>query len=498
MRIKPVAGPRAASTDNMGVPPHANEAEQSLIGALLLDNRCLDRVQDVEEAHFYRRDHRLIWRHITALIRAGESADVVTVWSAIDAAGDAEASGGFGYLVEIANNTPSSANARSYARVVIDRWMERELLAAAAVISDAALAPAVDIVGKIAAARDALATVVEYHALRNATAESIVPVTEFIADDAPANWVVDGLIQREYLYALTGPTNAGKTALTIVMALCVAAGARFGGHQVQRGNVLILCGENESGFRSRLAGTMRAYGIRPEDIAGSMFIFRRAMALADCLETLRAKMRAVDLSLVIIDTSIAFFGGDKEDDNVQARDHAMLMRRITQWHGGPAVLANCHPTKHCDRDHNVPRGGSAFLNEIDANLTVWNVGERIEIHWQRKKRGPDFDPIEWELETTKENGNEIVVAKAISDVRSAEIRASLTADENRLLWAMAHHPKGTLGDWASACGWVSAGRPQKSKVHRMLDRLMSDKLVGKNRHGYYLTQRGKAEASGVD
>lgn len=108
------------------LPPHSIEAEQSLIGALLLDNNAWDRIEGtVTDADFFRDDHRRIFTHIAALIRAGKPADVVTVHAAMEQSGEAERCGGLAYLGEIANNTPSAANIRAYATTIRDRAYRR-------------------------------------------------------------------------------------------------------------------------------------------------------------------------------------------------------------------------------------------------------------------------------------------------------------------------------------------------------------------------------------
>lgn len=107
-------------------PPHSIEAEQSLIGALLLSNDAWDRIEGtVTAADFFRDDHRRIFTHIAALIRAGKPADVVTVHAAMEQSGEAERCGGLAYLGEIANNTPSAANIRAYATTIRDRAYRR-------------------------------------------------------------------------------------------------------------------------------------------------------------------------------------------------------------------------------------------------------------------------------------------------------------------------------------------------------------------------------------
>jgi len=118
------------------VPPHSVEAEQSVIGGLLLDNRAWDRVGDVITADdFYRREHRLIFNVIAALSEEASPADVVTVSEKLEKSGELEAVGGLSYLASIANNTPSAANIVAYTNIVRERSVLRQLLRAASDIT---------------------------------------------------------------------------------------------------------------------------------------------------------------------------------------------------------------------------------------------------------------------------------------------------------------------------------------------------------------------------
>lgn len=127
---------------NIALPPHHIEAEQSLIGGLLIDNNALDRIVDlVTDADFFRDDHRRIFRHIRRLIESGRPADVLTVFESIEASNEADQVGGLGYLGEIANNVPSAANIRSYAQIVADRSTRRRLMGIAMQLQDACAKP---------------------------------------------------------------------------------------------------------------------------------------------------------------------------------------------------------------------------------------------------------------------------------------------------------------------------------------------------------------------
>ncbi len=125
------------------LPPHSIEAEQSLIGGLLLDNSAWDRIADiVGPADFYRDDHRRIFLHIRKLVETGRPADVVTVFESIENANEADQTGGLAYLGEIANATPSAANIRRYAEIVHERAVLRKLVTVGDEIAGAALNPA--------------------------------------------------------------------------------------------------------------------------------------------------------------------------------------------------------------------------------------------------------------------------------------------------------------------------------------------------------------------
>lgn len=115
--------------ESLRIPPHSIEAEQSVLGGLLLDNSAYDRIADFVGAEdFYRFDHRLIFQHIVKLVNASRPADVITVFESLSSAGKAEEVGGLSYLNALAQNTPSAANIRRYAEIVRDRGVLRKLI----------------------------------------------------------------------------------------------------------------------------------------------------------------------------------------------------------------------------------------------------------------------------------------------------------------------------------------------------------------------------------
>jgi len=122
--------------------PHSIEAEQSVLGGLLLSNDAWDAVaEQLSAGDFYRPDHRLIFRQMARLADANEPIDPVTVAEALNATGEIDAAGGFAYLAELAKETPSASNIRAYANVVRERSALRHLIQAAQDIADSGYNP---------------------------------------------------------------------------------------------------------------------------------------------------------------------------------------------------------------------------------------------------------------------------------------------------------------------------------------------------------------------
>jgi len=135
--------PQAASDSqllNLRVPPHSIDAEQSVLGGLLIDNGAFDKIGDVvTDGDFYRDDHRRIFRHVSRLIERGKPADVVTVDEAIKVSEDKDKTGGITYLAALAGNTPSAHNVRRYAEIVRECAVLRKLIEVSTEIADSAL-----------------------------------------------------------------------------------------------------------------------------------------------------------------------------------------------------------------------------------------------------------------------------------------------------------------------------------------------------------------------
>ena len=132
------------------VPPHSIEAEQSVIGGLLLDNSAWDRMGDLlVDGDFYRHEHKLIYAAVGGLINASKPADVITVYEQLQNLGKADEIGGLVYLNSLAQYVPSASNIRRYAEIVRERSILRKLVSASDEIATNAFNPQGKAVDKI-------------------------------------------------------------------------------------------------------------------------------------------------------------------------------------------------------------------------------------------------------------------------------------------------------------------------------------------------------------
>ena len=128
--------------DQLRVPPHSVEAEQSVIGGLLLENEALDKVADILSPNdFYRHDHKTIYLHIAKLVEHNKPADIVTVAESLENNAELSEVGGLAYLATLAQSTPTAANIRRYAEIVHERAVMRQLVTVGSGIAESAYLP---------------------------------------------------------------------------------------------------------------------------------------------------------------------------------------------------------------------------------------------------------------------------------------------------------------------------------------------------------------------
>jgi replicative DNA helicase len=134
--------PKKDDVEQLKIPPHSIEAEQSVLGSMMIAPDSWDKVAEiVVESDFYNRSHRTIFGAIIKLLSNNQSVDTVTVKDTLAQSGKLDEAGGFSYLIELAKNTPSAANVSAYASVIRERAIVRELIGVAHDIADVGYNP---------------------------------------------------------------------------------------------------------------------------------------------------------------------------------------------------------------------------------------------------------------------------------------------------------------------------------------------------------------------
>jgi hypothetical protein len=330
----------------------------------------------------------------------------------------------------------------------------------------------------------------------------------------PPDWLIDGILQRRFVYSLTGQTGHAKTAVALLLAELIARNdldnPKLGPHSVSKGKVVYMVGENPDDVTMRLIGadSLRDYTGDNSPLDDRIWFVPGVFHIGQFYGQLANHCTQIGgIDLIIVDTSAAYFPGSDENLNTEIGDHARMLRALTTLPGEPTVLVLCHPVKYVtDVAQLLPRGGGAFIAEMDGNLTLRRIGDgvatMVELH-HNKIRGPGFDPMVFRLEKITceklhDNTGKLIPtvhAVLVTDYEVEKEQNRATDDEDRVMIEGLADPDVSIAEMAERCGWHFAnGDPAKSRVVRALERLEKDHMVKKIRGKFELTEAGKIAA----
>lgn len=350
------------------------EAEQSVLGGLLLDNSAWAvAAQLLTPADFSEPDHAAIYSAIGHEISSGDLADVITVFERLKAQGRVGENCGLAYLNALAQSVPSAANLRRYAEIVRERAMLRRLRDAPSVdAARAVLQRADDDAGEgfaLLAARD-------------------------VAAMPAAPWLVKGLLPATGIAAIYGPSTSGKSFLCLDLATAIAEGRVWFGHRVRQQPVAYVVLEGHAGIPQRLAAWERHHERPlPEGLRFSMQPFA---LIRDVPELARSIVRTLGPGCVVfIDTLNAATTG--ADENT-ARDMGMVIdaaRELARLVGGLVVLVG-----HTGRDEERGlRGHSSQFAALDAGIQTTRTATARSWTAAKVKDGADGEVHAFRLRT---------------------------------------------------------------------------------------------------
>lgn len=321
---------------------------------------------------------------------------------------------------------------------------------------------------------------------------------DFVRGFVPPDYLIDGIMQSGFLYSLTGQTGAGKTAVALLLAANTAIGEPFAGRETKQGRVFYFAGENPDDVTMRWIGLCHALRLDANDL--DVHFIRGVFDIDEFLDHIRAEAdRLGGVGLIVVDTTAAYFLGTDENSNVEMGKYARLLRELAQLPWRPAVLAASHPVKNAAADNLLPRGGGAFLNELDGNLTLAKRGESSALHWQGKHRGPDFAPLLFDMravtapDLVDSRGRDIptVLAVPVGEAEVAQRADAGSRDDELMLFAIRQNGNRSLRDLAEALGWEDeSGEPDKGRAHNSTDRLKRAHFITYELRAWKLTKKG--------
>lgn len=314
----------------------------------------------------------------------------------------------------------------------------------------------------------------------------IVSSGDLVRGFTPPDYAIDGVVQAGFLYSVTANTGAGKTAVLLYATALTALGLPLGEREVRKGRTLYFAGENPDDVTMRWIAMAHHLGFDPDTI-DSHFI-KGTFSIPGMFARIAVEVKQLGgVDLIVIDTSAAYFQGKDENTNTELGAHARELRTLTTLEGRPCVLVAAHPTKSAANDNLIPRGGGAFIAEVDGNLVCVKTTEgTVKLHWQGKHRGPDFAPIMFELKTvtapalkdTRGRDVPTVMASVLSNGEVVQRAKAAVRDEDDVLLHLDQNADASMAMIADALRWTTAtGEPAKSRVRCATDKLRTDKLL---------------------
>jgi AAA domain-containing protein/bifunctional DNA primase/polymerase-like protein len=313
----------------------------------------------------------------------------------------------------------------------------------------------------------------------------------------------DGILIKRSCYSLTAQTGVGKTAIALLLAMHVALGKALCGRDVEKGSVIYLAGENPTDVDMRWHGLCHELGLDPDAL--DIHIIAGAMDITKHADQIRAECEADNLkpAAVFVDTAAAYFGGSEENGNTEYGNYARQLRELCKLPGEPCVVILAHPVKNAEAiGEMVPRGGGAFLNEMDGNLGAARIDGLIGVQSVGKFRGPEFAPLHFGVHGVpdvpalfnpkKGKFMPTVVAAPVSEAgAAARAREGETADI-QLLRDIDTHPRDAHRDRAPRLGC------SHTTVGRRIEKLAKRKLVDDTGLHTKLTPKGQKELNDLD
>lgn len=357
-------------------PPHSRDAEQSVLGALLLDDRAYSKVKaEVEHGDFYFTEHNQIYAEMQRMQTRGESLDVVTVSEALEDSGILDKVGGIAYLGELADMTPSTENAAAYAKIVKQRSFSRQVMAANIEFAEA-LSNHGNPIEATVSFREELASLVNplHKNSSDLYSKLVFDAREAMDLEEPDYWI-DGMLPKDSFSMVFGPSGQFKSFITMDMALCISTGMPYHGNDVEQSPVIYVTGEGARSINLR----KRAWEIKHGRYANDMAILPMAVDMTDSAASVSLTLAVERFEhekgnrpgLLIVDTLNRCYG---DGDENSSQDMSRFVRSCDEFRAasGCDILVVHHSGKDVTKG---ARGSSVLRAALDTEFSVARIGE---------------------------------------------------------------------------------------------------------------------------
>lgn len=371
-------------------PPWSEEAEQSVLGCLLLDGSVMALVSDLlEPASFYAWQHREVFAAMQALVHDRVPIDVITLWERLPKEHDKPGAPDLGYLQGLTLGVASARNARVYAEIVAERAAQRDLMAgaeeAAAISRDSKLPLDVR-------AQRIAGVFAKVEARRKNPGGGRVPLLKLAAlreASAAVRWLVKHVVPADSIGMLFGGSGTFKSFIALDAALHVAHGMPWLGRKTAQGPVVYIAAEGGAGLWSRVHAWHRARNLSWS--VAPLYVVPAALDLtADAWQVVdAAQLLGVTPSLVVVDTLSQTYAGEENSANEMAAYLRELGARFRGlWACSVMII---HHSGHQATER--PRGSSAIRANLDYLLGVSRDEKEMlaTVNCLKQKDGELFD-----------------------------------------------------------------------------------------------------------
>lgn len=364
--------------------PHSLQAEQSVLGGLLMDNsKWPDVFERINKADFYSETHQTIFKAIHDLAADKLPFDVVIVSDKLRSCNSLEGVGGIQYLTVLLRDTPSAANITHYADIVKEKSALRRLISVGRELSDLALksdgSKAFDLLESAESQLQSIRTQKASHGFRTMGFSDVLQL------ELKADWIVTDYIEAHGMGQIFGSSGSGKSFFALDLAYCVGAGVPFFGKKVKKTNVLYVMGEGFSGLKKRGTALQIKYGA---DNVGVEFSMQAAeiMNVESCMSVADRIMRQEGgFGLVIIDTLNRNMGGGDENSTADMTTFITNVDKYIRSLGCSVIIVHHSGLQNKER----ARGSSAMYAAIDSEFRVSkdDTSKIITIACTKQKEG---------------------------------------------------------------------------------------------------------------